>query len=280
MKTFSIKPSDEEALNYIVCPVCGNNIFSPYWDCDGFSYVRCDQCSLIMQNPQPVFEALDNRYDNEYFKYEQENDQLFFDLMLKGLADVNFSPLYNSAKGEKSFLDIGCATGLLVEHMKKHNWNARGVELCGPAAEYGSLERNIEIFSGTVEQACYDDCTFDVVHCSHLIEHLNNPDAFMDEVYRILKPGGLFLCITPNAASLQGKLFGYRWRSAIADHMFLFSSRTLKRLLKKKDFSIVNIETWGGLGQGYGPFWLKKRLDFLAKKFRFGDVMIMAALKK
>ncbi|MBB6481982.1 class I SAM-dependent methyltransferase [Spirochaeta isovalerica] len=280
MKTFSIVPENNEKSAEILCPVCGGAKFDSLWDCDGFSFKQCLSCGLLMQNPQPLFEALDKRYDEEYFRYEQENDQIFFELMLKGLSDIGFDSLYSDRKDSMSFLDIGCATGVLVRHFQDRGWISRGVELCGPAAEWGSRERNIEIFSGTVEQASFEDNSFDVVHCSHLIEHLNDPSAFLDEVFRILKPGGRFICTTPNASGLQARLFKSKWRSAIADHMFLFSVKTLSGLLREKSFTVETVKTWGGLGRGYGPVLLKSILDYLAKKLNFGDVMIISSQKR
>ena len=275
MKTYSTSPSLNEKKLLIPCPICGGEVFENYWDCHSFYFVKCNNCDLIFQNPQPVFEELDNRYDQDYFEYEQENDDIFFDLMLKGLSDINFNP--SGFNKSSSFLDIGCATGLLVEYMQSLGWRSKGVELCGPAAEYGSKKRNIEIFSGTVEQAMFEDNSFDVIHCSHLIEHLNNPSVYIDEIKRILKPGGVFLCITPNSDGFQAKLFGSKWRSAIADHMFLFSRKTLINLLRNKNFDINKVKTWGGIGKGFGPGWFKNIMDYSAKKLHFGDVMIISA---
>ena len=280
MKTFSIKPSINEKRLFISCPVCGGSDFKDHWDCGEYSFVQCRICRLVLQNPQPVFEHLDNRYDEDYFKYEQKNEQLFFQLMLKSLSDISFETKPEDPLLGKSFLDIGCATGALVEYMKNEGWDSKGVELCEQAADFGSKTRNIDIFSGTVEQAFYDDNQFDVIHCSHLIEHLNNPALYLDEVVRILKPGGLFLCTTPNSDGFQAKLFGSKWRSAIADHMFLFSRKNLQRLMKSRNFTIEKVRTWGGLGQGYGPRWFKKILDSTAKKLSFGDVMIISARNK
>ena len=280
MKTFSIKPSKKEKSDLIKCPLCGDDYFQNHWQCDGYSFAICNNCNLILQNPQPKFEFLDSRYEDEYFLYEKENDQIFFRLMLKGLKDVGFSGIKEKLCFEKSFIDIGCATGLLVEHMQNLGWRSKGVELCAPAAEFGCRERGIDIFSGTIEQTHYSDNSFDIVHCSHLIEHLNNPDLFLDEVYRILKPGGLLFCTTPNVSGFQAKLFRSKWRSAIADHMFLFSVKTLKQLLENKGFYVKKVKTWGGLGKGCGSRMLKKPMDFLAKKFNFGDVMIFSAEKQ
>ncbi|MBN2655420.1 MAG: class I SAM-dependent methyltransferase [Spirochaetales bacterium] len=279
MKTFSTVPEGPEKSEEIHCPVCGGADFKKKWDCGGFSFSLCRSCRLILQNPQPLFEALDKRYDEEYFRYERENDRIFFNLMIKGLSDIGFDSLYPESGVERNFLDIGCATGFLVWHMQNKGWSSRGVEICGPAAEWGIRERRIDIRIGTVEQACFADESFDVVHCSHLIEHLNDPASFLDEVYRILKPGGRFICTTPNASGLQARFFKSRWRSAIGDHMFLFSIETLSRLLVGKSFTIEKVKTWGGLGKGYGPAYLKVFLDRMAKKLNFGDVMIISSRK-
>ena len=59
----------------------------------------------------------------------------------------------------------------------------------------------------------YNDETFDIIHCSHVIEHLVNPDQVLIEAKRILKPGGLLIIATPNIASWIGRiliLFGYQ----------------------------------------------------------------------
>jgi len=95
-----------------------------------------------------------------------------------------------------------------------------------------------------------------------------------------LKPGGLFITTTPNSSSLQAKLFGKNWRSAIADHMYLFSLNTLTRLIKKQKFNILQTGTWGGLAAGIVPGIIKKPADILAKKFGFGDVMVVLAQKR
>ena len=136
------------------------------------------------------------------------------------------------------------------------------------------------IFNGTIEEAGYRDNQFSVIHSSHLIEHLTNPSDYITEAFRILKPGGLLITTTPNTRSLQAWLFGKNWRSAIADHMYLFSDKTLSSLLLSNGFKIITIKTWGGIAAGMAPGFIKKPLDFLAKKFGFGDVVVILAKKK
>ena len=274
MKTFSKKPGKQEQSDRICCPVCSSEVFYPHWITGETTWVKCGQCSLILQNPQPVSEDIIDRYDEEYFHYEMENEESFLKLMHLGLQDIGFGALEIADRGQQSFLDIGCATGRLTAFLRDSGWDAHGVEVCRSAAEYGIRTHNIPIHIGTLDDARFEDARFDIVHNSHVIEHINQPDEFMTEIYRILKPGGYFICTTPNAMGLQALLFQERWRSVIPDHLFLFSRKTLPLLAENAGFRVIRQKTWGGLGVGTAPSWLKKTADRLVKPLGWGDVMI------
>jgi hypothetical protein len=77
----------------------------------------------------------------------------------------------------------------------------------------------------------------------------------------------------------QARLFRERWRSAIADHLMLFSKRTLRSLLVRSGFRVLEVRTWGGLAKGAAPAWIKRPFDRLAKPLGFGDVVLMLADK-
>ncbi len=281
MKTFSKTPRESSSVK-LVCPICGDVPASPLWKLDGFSFSRCTGCGLLYQNPQPVHSQLIQRYDEAYFDYEIENQEAFLQLNLLGLQDVGFfediqpNALAGRAPG---FVDVGCATGRLIQYLHQQGWNEQGVEVCRPAADYGRRERGVKIFTGTLEEAALPAGGYEVVHASHVIEHLQDPGAFLDEAFRLLKPNGSLLLITPNSDGLQAKLMRGHWRSAIADHMVLFSHRTLSLLLEKHGFRVEKSKTWGGIPQGMAPAPLKKLADRLAKTMGWGDVMVLRARK-
>ena len=118
------------------------------------------------------------------------------------------------------------------------------------------------------------------IHSSHLIEHVPDPRAFIREIKRILLPGGQAIITTLNISGFQARLFRQRWRSAIADHLTLFSISTLKRLFREGGFKVLKIRTWGGLAVGTALLIIKNPADYLAKKFGFGDVMLFLVEKK
>ncbi len=277
MKTFSKKPGTGETQRFLPCPCCGGEEFYEIWSSLELPWQLCQGCSLIMQNPQPVVEDVLVRYDEEYFQYERGNEETFLNLMLLGLKDGGFP----SGPGEgRSFLDIGCATGRLIQRLQGRGWQTQGVEVCREAAAYGQEHYGVSIFPGTLQQAAYPDGSFDYIHSSHVIEHINRPDLFLREVWRVLRFGGRFFCVTPNHKSLQGLFFGGRWRSVIDDHLFLFSRGTLIRMAQQEGLEVLKVKTWGGLGEGYAPGWLKKIADRVVKPLGWGDVMMVVLEKR
>ncbi len=278
MKTFSIG-SRAERLVSLNCNLCGCNKTKLYLNCKIFKYVRCRSCGLVFQDPQPIFEDLKERYKNEYFIYELENDKNFFNLMKLGLKDVKFFDKPFSDFSNKRFLDIGCATGLLVKYMQNKGWESSGIEICKESAEYGIKNRGVKIVIKTLGDANFDDEHFSVIHFSHVIEHIPSPLTFLKEVFRVLAPGGKAIITTPNVKGFQAKIFGAEWRSAIADHLTLFSKKTLRTMLKKAGFKLEKMVTWGGLAKGTVPGFIKKPVDKLAKRFGFGDVVLFQVTK-
>jgi SAM-dependent methyltransferase len=277
-KTYSAIPGSER-MEDIVCPVCGAASVLPHWDCGSFLIKRCAGCGHLYQNPQPVFPDLKNRYQESYFDYEISNEEAFFRLMLLGLGDIGFSEWEEDLKSKGAFLDIGCATGLLLSYMRGRGWNVHGVEICEPSARYGMRKRNVDIFIGPVEEAPFARGSFSLIHFSHLIEHVPDPRRLLAEVYGLLAPGGAAVIVTPNRKGLQARLLRKKWRSCIADHLNLFDKKGLGRMLRESGFSIRNTKTWGGLARGLAPAFIKNPLDKLAKRFGFGDVMLFHVKK-
>ena len=284
MKTFSKSPA-EKLKRRISCDLCGSDHASVLWSFDGWSVEKCKKCGLVYQNPQPDLSELRLRYDNEYFDYEICNEDAFFDLMTLGLSDVGFEDIEKECFGRSDangplFVDVGCATGKLLKHADSRGWRTMGVEICGAAADFGRKRRGLDIFTGTIEDACIDDSTVDLIHSSHFIEHLCRPSAYLKEAERILKPGGYMVTVTPNIDGFQAKLFGSSWRSAIADHMYLFSIKSLTAMMEKQNLKPVKIATWGGLAAGTAPAPVKKAADRLVKVFGWGDVVSILSVKQ
>lgn len=95
----------------------------------------------------------------------------------------------------------------------------------------------------------YKSTFFDVVISSETIEHLRNPRDFMGEVYRILKPGGVFILTTPNVETIFSRIFflftgilaGHtKSNYKISGHIAVLPDFLIKRFSKEVGFVKVN----------------------------------------
>ncbi len=281
MKTFATDPRPENKTPR-PCPICGSMRFLPLWDLGAFSFARCSECGLVQQNPQPDAEFVLPRYDESYLAYEVERHEDYAKLERMALADLGFAEIQRrlmsreAPVGKKpSFLDVGCATGALLAGLAKEGWSCVGVEPCEPAARYGHEVFGLDIRPIVLGKAALPPASFDIVHASHLIEHLNEPAEFLAEAKRLLAPGGLLIITTPNIAGFQARVLGAKWRSAIYDHLFLFSLRNLGTMVRNAGFEVVRSATWGGWASGQRPTFVKKPLDKAVKILGWGDVMAL-----
>jgi ubiquinone/menaquinone biosynthesis C-methylase UbiE len=102
-------------------------------------------------------------------------------------------------------LDIGSGTGdfisLLAEKFPHNTYH--GNDLSERAVGmHKDAEKNISWSVGDFNaKTAYEDNFFDLVIAGEVIEHLSDTDRFLEEVHRILKPGGTVLITTPNLAS-------------------------------------------------------------------------------
>jgi SAM-dependent methyltransferase len=91
-------------------------------------------------------------------------------------------------------LDIGCSTGILTRHYAEYFGEVVGVDIDDGAVEWARLNRaadTIEYRVGDSMELPFEDRGFDVVTCTHIYEHVPDPQRMLDEIFRVLRPGGL-----------------------------------------------------------------------------------------
>jgi SAM-dependent methyltransferase len=140
----------------------------------------------------------------------------------------------------KAILEIGSGTGVLLDVLRSRGIPARGVELREDLIAEGRRwfgDLPITHVGGTTLP--FPDASFDVVMSFDVFEHIPDSDAHLDEVSRVLRPGGAYLIQTPN--KWTNVVFEtIRWRSFTKfreDHCSLHTLGELTDRLSRHGFT-------------------------------------------
>jgi SAM-dependent methyltransferase len=197
-------------------------------------------------------------------------------------------------------LDLGAGSGFL----EQMNFRGTAGKVCGvdPGPSVLTNPHLDEAKVGYGESIPWPDQTFDVVFACNVLEHLPDPEAVFQEVFRVLKPGGSFLAKTPNRfhyVTLMAQLtptsfhkFFNKLRGRNEAHTFktyyrVNSRGTITRLAKRCGFTLGDLQRIEGrpeyLRISVPSYYLGIAWERLVNRFAFlcwMRVLIIAVLQK
>ncbi len=145
-------------------------------------------------------------------------------------------------------LDAGCAEGTWMTYWQNQGWRVSGMDINGRAvAQAQALGLEAKVCDLAKDPVPYAAETFDLVFAGEVIEHLVDTDSFLQELQRVLKPGGRLLLTTPNLASFENRLrllLGRypRWLDynlSNCGHVRAYTPAILKRQLQAHGLRVV-----------------------------------------
>jgi SAM-dependent methyltransferase len=126
---------------------------------------------------------------------------------------------------------MSVAATAILRRMQSRGWTVRGVDVDRHAASAARQNHGFHVDIGELKDLAYPDGTHDAVTARHVIEHVRHPGEFMRECWRILKPGGRLVFVTPNVLSLGHRIFRDHWRGLEPPrHLFIYGARSLRAL--------------------------------------------------
>ena len=148
---------------------------------------------------------------------------------------------------EKHVLDYGCGSGYGTHHMASYCASIAGVDIADDAIEYAQAHYQApNLTYKRIEPADraplpFADASFDTVLSFQVIEHVSDTNPYLSEIRRVLKPGGVFICATPDRTTrlLPGQKPWNMW------HVREYDAAGLKSILAKY-FRNVTLQNMGG----------------------------------
>ncbi len=160
----------------------------------------------------------------------------FFESWMRVSGPAVALPVLGPGAG-RSLLDVGCGSGDALKIYRAAGYRTVGLEP-DPQAVQGCSGAIVGLLDAVRAGS------FDVVTTSHVIEHTPSPLTFVEECWRVLKPGGTLVQIAPNAASPLCDAFGRNWRGLEPlRHVCIPTPRGFESSLRSAGFSDVSVST-------------------------------------
>lgn len=221
-------------------------------DKNGYHVWKCVRCSLVFVNPMPTGAEIDEFYSQHprNDKYLRKSDGKY------RRARWRIMRLKPRLPGRR-FLDIGCSIGSSVAAARDAGFDATGIDLDPQSIEFAAEHypgcRFLHTSSSDLARAGE---TFDLIFCTEVIEHVTDPQAFVDDLRALLNPGGIVFLTTPHATHFripQDILSWYGLKPP--EHIVLFGRKSITALFERRGLQVLS-----------APLRLKTTLKVVARR--------------
>lgn len=149
----------------------------------------------------------------------------------------------NIQRNARVILDAGCGEGVTLEKLCKSfpDRDVKGIDI-NPENIDICKKYNLPVSQGDLLDLDIPDKSVDCCVFSEVVEHLENYDAALTEIYRVLKKGGRLIIIFPNDLMFKfARILCFKFKEAFYDpgHVRQWVPRMMKKCLKNQGFKIV-----------------------------------------
>ena len=185
---------------------------------------------------------------------------------------------------EAKILDVGCGEGRHIfgslQAFKKaycigYDQHIPSLNICKEGLEFfEELNTGASIFmQGSVYKLPFEDDSFDLIFCSEVLEHLDDYHLALNEIYRVLKPGGNFL---PSVPSFWPEkicwILSREYQNMPGGHVRIFKKNQVIAEITNHGFEYKLSERFHGLHSSYWwlrcIFWSTQESNWMVQKYK------------
>ncbi|MEJ2050194.1 MAG: class I SAM-dependent methyltransferase [Calditrichota bacterium] len=228
------------------CLICGSGRITPYLTVpdrfnpkEKFQLVNCIGCGFVFLSPRPDEESIGAYYQSEAYQPHQEKASSFSEKIYRWVRNRNVRykrRIIERIVEKGNLLDYGCGTGEFLLEMQKSGWQTIGYEPAEKAAKI-AREYGLQMILNLSEIKS----KLNVITMWHVLEHVHQANALLDNFHQMLAPDGILIIAVPNRLSFEAQMYRSNWVAWDAPrHLYHFTPADMARLLDKHSFQIVN----------------------------------------
>lgn len=210
-----------------------------------FQIVRCSSCGLERTNPRPTPETIGEYYPEDYAPYQSnsafssEKKQFRLKSLLRGILGFEVRQIPSLTPGR--MLEVGCASGLYMEQMRRMGWEVDGIEFSESVASVARA-KGFKVQTSSLEEADSPSKPYDVITAWMVLEHLHEPVQCLRNMLSWVKPNGYLVALVPDAESLAKTMFKERcYDLQLPTHLFHFTPQTLELTLNSAGWKLDRV---------------------------------------
>ncbi|MEZ6134222.1 MAG: class I SAM-dependent methyltransferase [Pirellulaceae bacterium] len=250
---------DAAIFEAIACYFCGSNSHQPFVlaqdDLTGkpgtFSFVRCDECGLVYQNPRVGIAHIKDYYDEEYIAHRKKQDWgalTWFYNYAMGKHDREKDRIvrrYIELGAESQVLDVGCgAATFLLRTKERYGSRVTGVDF-KDLSQLPNFDQ-IDFHCGLFYEQDFRGQRFDLLTMWHFLEHDYAPMRTLSVARELLTQDGRLIIEVPRLDSVSYRLFHNRWAGLQApQHTVLYDREMLLKFVEKAGLELVDYLPYG-----------------------------------
>lgn len=237
----------EKANSVGSCLVCGGRKIYYDFSLGKYRVEECANCGLMRLNPQPTDEELATIYGPNYFAFSDDPDGQLHAGELKSQTADHYLDLLESYTGTPltgHLLEVGCGHGDFLARAEARGLSVTGVEYSAHAVEIAATKLGTRgrVLCGEVGQLLASGARFDFVIFSDVLEHVRDPRVFLRNIHSLLREDGIAVAVVPSLDSVSARLMKSKWVEFKPEHLWYFSTKTLRQLLHGENFGMLKVD--------------------------------------
>jgi SAM-dependent methyltransferase len=135
----------------------------------------------------------------------------------------------------------------MLYYLRKYHRYVRtaGTQIARNMYEFSRDRLGLEIYDKDLLELPFENSSFDLVTIWHVLEHVPDPEGYVDRVYAMLKPGGKLVVEVPNFDAWTRRFTGRYWLGLDLNyHVNFFTPEALTMLLGKYRFTVERVHTF------------------------------------